>query len=74
MLQRSKIGIKHGLVLMHRTPKFNYMITLGTGFSKFEALGFLKKYLPSIQSLKFDLIKIVNKDAKMFLPEIYFNS
>lgn len=68
MRQRSLIGIKNGIILMERFPKHNYMITLGTGFSKFDAFDFIKKYHDKIQLLKKDLTKIIEKDAQHFLP------
>jgi hypothetical protein len=41
---------------MQRCGKHNFMITLGTGFSKFEPYDFLKRYHHRINILKQDLI------------------
>lgn len=70
MKQRSRMGIRNGLILMQRFPKYNYMITLGTGFSKFDAFDFIKKYHDKIQIIKNDMIKIIEKDAKIFMPTL----
>ena len=67
MKQRSLMGIKDGIILMERFSKHNYMVTLGTGFSKFDAFDFMKKYHDKIQLIKSDMIKLIEKDAKNFL-------
>lgn len=69
MKQRSLKGIKNGIILMQRFPRHNYMITLGTGLSKFDAFDFIKRHHDKIQLIKNDLIKIIEKDAKDFLPK-----
>jgi len=68
MHQRALMDIKNGIVLMERFPKFNYMITLGTGFSKFDAFDFLKRYHDKIWLIKRDLISLIEKDTNHFLP------
>ncbi len=68
MRQREMMGIKNGVILMQRFEKFNYMITLGTGFSKFDAFDFLKRYHDKIHLIKTDLINLIEKDASDFLP------
>lgn len=67
MRQRAFMDIKSGLILMERFPKFNYMITLGTGFSKFDTYDFIKRYHDKISFLKRDLIQIIQKDTNKFL-------
>ncbi len=67
MHQRALLGIKSGIILMERFDKFNYMITLGTAFSKFDAFDFIKRYHDKILLIKRDLIHLVEKDAKNFL-------
>jgi len=69
MHQRVLMDIKKGIVLMARFPKFNYMITLGTGFSKFDAFDFIKRYHDKIRLIKNDLIRLIEKDANNFLPK-----
>lgn len=68
MRQRTLMGIKSGIILMERFAKFNYMITLGTGFSKFDAYDFIKRYHDKISILKKDLIQLIEKDVNNFLP------
>lgn len=68
MRQRSLIGIKNGIVLMHRLPRHSYMITLGTGYSKFDPYDFMKRYHDKICFLKMDLINLIKKDVSNFLP------
>ncbi len=67
MKKRAAMGIKNGIILMQRFPRFNYIVTLGTGFSKFNAFDFLNLYLDKISLIKIDLIKIIEKDAHIFL-------
>ena len=67
MRQRQNMGIKNGIILMERFPKFNYMITLGTGYSRFDSFDFLSKFHNQLHLLKNDLIKIIEKDAVRFL-------
>lgn len=69
MRQRSLMGIQNGIVFMERFPKYNYMITLGTSFSKFDSFDFIKKYHDKISLMKSDLIQIIEKDATNFLPK-----
>ncbi len=73
MRQRSKMGIKDGIVLMERYPKFNYMITLGTGYSKFDAFDFIKRYHDKLSTVKSELIQLIDIDAKAFLPKYLIN-
>jgi hypothetical protein len=68
MRQRTLMDIKSGIVLMERFAKFNYMITLGTGFSKFDAFDFIKRYHDKIWLIKRDLITLIEKDSNEFLP------
>lgn len=68
MRQRALMGIKDGIILMQRFPKFNYMITLGTGYTKFDAFDFMKRYHDKIWHLKRDLSHLIEKDTKSFLP------
>lgn len=44
MQKRKMMGIKNGIVLVQRFPEFNYMITPGTGFSKFNHFDFIRRY------------------------------
>src|SRR3990167_709622 len=73
MQQRKMIGIKNGIVLMQRFAKFNYMITLGTSFSKFDAFDFIKKYHDRVYLIKTDLTTLIKKDAINFLPQVFLN-
>jgi hypothetical protein len=67
MRQRALMDIKRGIVLMERFPKFNYMITLATGFSKFKTFDFLKCYHEKILLIKRDFISLIEKDTNNFL-------
>jgi len=67
MRQLALMGIKNGIILMERNSKHNYMITLGTGFTQFDAFDFFKRYHDRIQLIKNDLIKIIEKDANEFM-------
>lgn len=67
MKERSVLGMKSGIVLMQRYTHHNYMITLGTGYTKFDPYDFLKRYSDDLTFFKQDLIKIINQDAKQFL-------
>lgn len=67
MKQRALFGIKNGMILMERHEKFNYMITLGTNFSKFDSFDFIKRYHDKTHLIKNDMIKIVAKDTENFL-------
>ncbi|EKD71854.1 MAG: hypothetical protein ACD_46C00083G0004 [uncultured bacterium] len=69
MRQRSIYGLKNGIVLMERLGKYNYMITLGTGFLGFDSLDFIKRYYFRLYYLKNDLIKIIKNDAIRFLMQ-----
>lgn len=73
MRQRALMGIKNGIILMQRFPKFNYMITLGTGYSKFDAFEFIKRYHDRISLIKTDFINLIQKDTQLFLPQEIFN-
>ena len=74
MNQRSRMGIKNGIILMERFSKFNYMVTLGTGFSNFDSFDFIKRYHDRINLIKNDFINLIKKDAYTFLPKpIYDN-
>lgn len=73
MRQRKIMGIKDGIILMQRFSKFNFMVTLGTGFSKFDAFEFLKRYHDKVHLIKTDLINLVEKDTRSFLPEEILN-
>jgi len=70
MLQRKKMGIIDGLIFVEREEKYNYMITLATGYKKFNYLDFLIKYNNCIKLIKRDLIEIINADAQEFLPSL----
>lgn len=70
MQQRAKMGIGNGIILMERFPKYNYMITLGTGFKKFDAYDFLKQYHDKIAFVKSDLIGLVAVDSEIFLGDL----
>ncbi|KTD08530.1 autoinducer binding domain-containing protein [Legionella jamestowniensis] len=68
MRQRAKMGISNGIIFMERFKKFNYMITFGTGYSNFDSFNFIKRYHDKIFFIKNDLIKIVEKEARSFIP------
>ena len=74
MLQRNRFGIKNGIILMQRHPKFNYMITLGSGFSQFDAFEFFRRYHDKISLMKNDLIALIEKEAKTFLSSLPLNT
>lgn len=67
MHQRALMNIKSGIILMERFSNFNYMITLGTGFLKFDAFDFIKRYHDKIWLIKRDLISLIEKDTNKFL-------
>lgn len=68
MRRRTLMDIKSGIILMKRFEKFNYMITLGTGFSKFDSYDFIRRYHDKISLIKKDLIQLIEKDVNIFLP------
>lgn len=70
MQARKKMGIIDGLILVDREEKYNYMITLATGYNKFDYLEFIQKYSSCIKLIKRDLIEIINADAQEFLPSL----
>lgn len=70
MKERAKMGIKNGIIFIERFPKFNYMITLGTGFTNFNTFDFISRYYEEIKILNIDLIKLIELDAKKFLNHI----
>lgn len=74
MRQRLLMGIKNGIILMKRFYDQNYIITLGTGYSKFNAFDFLKRYHEKIYLLKEDLIRIIEKDSQQFIRSIHLPS
>ena len=67
MKQRKLIGISDGIIFMKRFKKYNYIMTLGTAFSRFEAYEFIKRYYSQIQFLQKDLISLVEKDVRGFI-------
>lgn len=67
MRQRRLNGIKNGIVFMKRIGKYSYMITLGTGFSRFDSFQFLKRYHDKISFIKNDFIKIIEEDSQAFI-------
>ncbi|MBA2652577.1 MAG: autoinducer binding domain-containing protein [Tatlockia sp.] len=67
MQQRASMGIKNGIILVERLPKYNYMITLGTDFFNFNSFDFINRYHDRIALIKKDLINLVETDAKKFL-------
>jgi len=67
MRQRALEGIKDGIILIKKTGKYNIILTLGTGYSSFDAYDFLKKYHDRIELIKNDIFKIIEKDAKIFI-------
>ena len=67
MRQRALYEIKNGIIFMDRFENHNYILTLGTNFSKFDAYDFLIRYHDRINRLKTDLIKIIAREAKEFL-------
>lgn len=71
MKRRSMMGIKNGIILVQRHPKHNYMITLGTSFSEFDAFDFIKRYHDKIQLIKNDFINIIEKDTREFMPSTH---
>jgi hypothetical protein len=71
MRQRRLIGIRDGIVFMKRFRKYNYILTLGTGFSRFDAFDFIKIYHKQIQFLQKDLITLVEKDTRGFISPYY---
>lgn len=74
MHQRARMGIKNGVILMQRFPTFNYIVTLGTDFYKFNAFDFIKRYYDKIWQVKTDLIQLIEKETKIFLSELTVKS
>lgn len=68
MRQRALMGIKTGLVFVEKEAQFNLMITLGSEYSKFDTFKFIQNNYTKMMFLKKDLIKIIEKDARNFLP------
>jgi hypothetical protein len=69
MRMRKSYEIKDGIILMQRLPLYNFMITLGTGFSKFDKSTFLEENFQDLHNIKRDLIKIIEKDFASFIPK-----
>lgn len=69
MRQRAKMGIKDGIILMERFKKFNFILTLGTGFSNFDSFDFLKRYHDKLSLIKMDFINLIQRDVELFLPK-----
>ncbi len=69
MHQRGLFGIQDGIILMERLKHHNYIVTLGTNFSRFNAFDFLNTHYDGLKNLKCDLIKIIEKDAIQFLSK-----
>lgn len=67
MRHRSLLGIKNGIILMERGKSYNYMITLGTAYSKFDHFSFMRRYYEKLLLLKRDLIEVIKKDATQFI-------
>lgn len=61
MDQRKKECIKNGIILVDRKPDINFLITLGSGYSKFKPIDFLNFYYRDIKEIKKDLISIISK-------------
>lgn len=72
MKQRASHGIKNGIIFMKRLREYNYMLTLGTGFSGFDAYRFLKNNYERIDVAYQDLINIIAKDARHFIYQTRF--
>lgn len=68
MRQRKLMGISNGIVLMRRFKKFNYITTIATDFSKFDAFKFIKRNYHQIYQLENDFIKLIEMDAENFFP------
>lgn len=71
MLHRRRHGIRNGIVMVSRTAHLNYMVTLGTAYSKFEPYDFLKARYTSLKTLQKDFEKIIEPEAKKFLPTAF---
>jgi hypothetical protein len=67
MRQRTKEGIKDGIILIKKADEYNTILTLGTGYSSFDAYDFLKKHHDKIELIKNDICKIIQKDARTFI-------
>lgn len=61
MGQRRKECIKNGIIVVDRKPDVNFLITLGSGYSKFKPIEFLNCYYKDIKEIKKDLILIISK-------------
>lgn len=71
MLHRKRYGIENGIILVSRTPSLNYMVTLGTAYSKFDPYNFLRSQYTSLKALQKDLEKIIEPEAKKFMPTAF---
>jgi hypothetical protein len=67
MRHRSLHGVKNGVILITRTPALNYMLTLGTAYSKFDASRFIRAAYPALRALQKDLEKIIEPEARKFI-------
>lgn len=68
MRQRALFDIKNGIILMKRFSNYSYMITLGTGFSRFDGFEFIQRYHDRVRLIQTDFIKLVERDMQGFLP------
>ena len=73
MHQRNKFEVSKGLVIMERHLTYNYMLTLGTGYSNFDSRKFLQKYYQDIQHLLADMKLIIEPIARQYKLRYFDN-
>lgn len=64
MRHRRKHGIQNGLVIMDRTLGHNFMLTLATGYNKFDGYKFYYEQRQAIDSMFADFKSIIEPIAK----------
>lgn len=73
MHQRKKFEMSKGVVIMERHLTYNYMLTLGTDYSKFDGREFLQKHYQAIQCLLADMKLIIEPIAKHYKTSYFAN-
>jgi len=67
MRQRKKHGISQGLVIMDRHLGHNYMLTLATDYTRFDAFDFYMRHTESLMLILDDLKKIIQPEVKNYI-------
>lgn len=64
MRQRKRFGMLKGLVIMERHLGYNYMMTLATGYTNFDAFDFYMRHTKDLKIILSDLKKLLASESK----------